>query len=128
MVVHSNATYIPSLQNALQGLKYDVSETDTGKQALDLLLDPSEENKSFDAIFVDINLSELTAQSFGRLIKAREELREIPLILIEDGSFVIEEVNKLILFGSSIHPPFNRSRIVASLMEARKQAVELVEA
>lgn len=128
LVVDDNKINLKMLTRALSLQGYQVTTAMDGGEALEILYSPAAE--TIDVVLLDILMPDLDGYQVLEKIKAREELRHIPVIMIS-ALDEMDSVIRCIEMGATdyLHKPYNpallEARINASLAEKRLRDLEL---
>lgn len=128
LVVDDNKINLMMLQRALISQGYQVTTAMDGSQALEVL--NSEQASSIDVVLLDILMPDMDGYQLLEKIKAKEELRHVPVIMIS-ALEEMESVIRCIEMGATdyLHKPYNpallQARLNASLAEKRLRDLEL---
>ena len=128
LVADDNKINLMMLTRALSLQGYQVTTAMDGGQALEILNSPAAE--TIDVVLLDILMPDLDGYQVLEKIKAKEELRHIPVIMIS-ALDEMDSVIRCIEMGATdyLHKPYNpallEARINSSLAEKRLRDLEL---
>lgn len=126
LVVDDNSTSRMKLRMAVRALGHRADVAEDGAVALEALRE-----RRYDAVLLDIVMPEIDGFDVLRTMKADEELRDVPVIVISSLDTEIESVVKAIELGAEdflpkeFEPAILRARLDASLERKRFRDREL---
>jgi len=86
LIVDDNATNRETLRHQLEGWAMHVESASTGPEALGLLGSRARDDRSFDAVLLDMNMPEMDGIQLAAAIRQLERLGSVPLIMLSSVS------------------------------------------
>jgi CheY-like chemotaxis protein/RIO-like serine/threonine protein kinase len=124
LIVDDDESILEGLQWRLEDMGYDVVSAGNGADGLGIA-----EQGGIDLLISDIEMPEMDGITLLGMIKGRQDLRDIPVIVVS-GKDDLESVTKCIELGAEDHisKPYDatilRARVVASLERKRLRDID----
>jgi signal transduction histidine kinase len=120
LVVDDEPINIQIIYNILSTEEYNLTSTQSGKQALDLILG----NEKFDLILLDVMMPQISGFEVCRIIRDKYTLTQLPILLVTAKN-TPEDLVQGFESGANdyLHKPFNSKELlsrVRTLLELKK--------
>lgn len=119
LAVDDNDTNLTILRVQLKNWGCRVSTANRGREAFDLMKSASQSGNPYQLIVMDMQMPEMDGEELARLIKADEELREVPLVMLSSmGGRIGYQESKDKGFSKILMKPVRQSFLYNALIEA----------
>ena len=114
LVLDDNATNRRILCEHLTGWGCTVIETETGAEALDLLLNAPKTDR-FDMVLTDMNMPGMDGRQVAQAIRAMPQFADLPLVLLTSHHSLRREESEALGFRAILTKPVRRSQLYQAL-------------
>ena len=127
LVVDDNATNQRVLIELLKNVVKEVVAVGSGAEALEILEREKELEHRFDLAVLDMQMPEMDGEMLGRQIKASENYKDMPLVMLTSMGQRSDAVKYLNMgFSAYLMKPVKQARLYICLEEALGTEVDLV--